>query len=92
MDLTDYGNNTLTLDKNAVLDINSSHQLFVRGNATDTVNLGAGWTSAGTISGAAAGNRLASDNSVTFQHFTATSGLATINLFVEQGVQANMAP
>jgi len=50
IDITGDGNNTLTLAFADVLDISSSTDaLRVVGNSGDTVNVGSGWSSAGTL-------------------------------------------
>lgn len=86
VDLTGNGNNTLTLDGASVDNLNTSHELFVKGEAGDTASIGAGWGFVGTVTGAGAGDPLAADAAISFSHYTQIVGADIINLYVESAM------
>jgi len=74
---------TLNLDDTSVAAMNTSQSLYIRGDATDTVNVSHvlnSWVSAGTQ----VGDGLSGDAAVTFNHFTS----GTVNLFIENAITA----
>jgi hypothetical protein len=86
IDIGVSGSNTLTLGVLDVLNLSEeSNELLVLGDAGDTVNRGAGWTTAAT--GGSNGDGTSTINGQTYQIYTA--GQAT--LLIDTDITANTA-
>lgn len=83
------GATTLILDGTSVDNLNTSHELFVRGDSGSTVTtqvaggIAGNWTFVGITSGPAAGNPLVGDAAADFYHYTQVVGADTVNLYVD---------
>jgi len=83
IDVSGAGDNTLTLSVRDVLNLSDdSNQLLVLGDAGDTVNRGAGWTTA--ASGGSNGNGTSTIDGETYQIYTA--GQATLLVDTDMSV------
>lgn len=86
IDLTGNGANVLTLSGANADNLNANHTLFVTGDVgTDSVSSSGTWGApvATGITAAVAGDTLAADSGLHFDHYTQTVGSDTVHLYVQ---------